>query len=387
MAIGTWRRIATLQAKHDLLAYVCEAKRCVAWYVHCAGAGFKIEVPFEIITDATIDSISPGMAVVCLTLSRPPSFFLESRASVGSDSPATATRYWQPSADWTEDMQASKVLRHELVGVAAQLSHDLVERYQLGRRNTLQGYRAHPYVYNGDDAPFDTASGVHAPVPVAGQPVMYPQRRLEYLSKHHNMLSRRASEANISLHSSSHWDSSPAQLSSSHQYMQLHQRIPVWAENYSVVTAAPEPIVPYSVQSIDPTRHAGHTSPSPSSAGISPSFLNNFYAYGDLHGLSRRDSEQSFFSTSSGPTSSVSSTFDLPSPQAADLGSPGSRWGEPALVEPHPLYDPRGHDQMPGHVVPMGNHMGADGPSYGFDSPGSMPDKRYGERIPPSFSR
>ncbi|EPS93618.1 hypothetical protein FOMPIDRAFT_1135811, partial [Fomitopsis schrenkii] len=122
LAIGTWRRIATLQAEHDLLAYVCEARRCVAWYVHCAGAGFKMEIPFDIITDATIDSVSPGMAVVCLTLSRPPSFFLESRASLGADTPAAATRYWQPCSDWTEDMQASKVLRHELVGVAAQLS-------------------------------------------------------------------------------------------------------------------------------------------------------------------------------------------------------------------------------------------------------------------------
>lgn len=340
-----------------------------------------MEIPFDIITDATIDSVSPGMAVVCLTLSRPPSFFLESRASLGADTPAAATRYWQPCSDWTEDMQASKVLRHELVGVAAQLSQDLVERYQLSRRSATPSYQGQPHVYDGDDGPFDS---VHAPAPVAGQSGLYPPQRMEYLSKHHmppSMLSRRASEASISMHSSAPWDSPPVQLSSSQQYLRVQQGIPVWAENYSMVTAAPVPIVPYSVQSIDPARYAGNTSSSPSSGATSPSFLSNFY--GDIQGAPRRDSEQSFLSSSSGHASSGSSSFDLPSPQAAELGSPGARWGEH-----HPSYDPRGRDQMQPTHVHMGSHAGGTEVSwYEFDSPGSMPDKHYGERNHPSFSR
>ena len=349
----------------------------MAWYVHCAGAGFKMEIPFEIITDATIDSVSPGMAVVCLTLSRPPSFFLESRASLGTDSPASATRYWKPCSDWTEDMQASKVLRHELVGAAAQLSQDLVERYQLGRRNRpVQAYAPPSYIY-GDDAIYEPLPAVHAPVPVAGQSGLYAPQRMDYLSRQHmppSMLPRRASEAIISTHSPTPWDSPPVQHSSSQHYIQIQQGIPVWAENYTM-TAASKPIVPYSVQPTDPIRHAGHVSSSPSSGGTPPSFLGDFYS--GFQGPPRRDSEQSLFSSSSGPASSISSSFDLPSPSTAELGNSVARWGEPTLVEPQPLYDPRGYDQMQEGHVHMGTHVGTDVPSYGFDSPGSMPGKHY----------
>lgn len=357
------------------MAYVCEARRCVAWYVHCAGAGFKMEIPFEIITDATIDGVSPGMAVVSLTLSQPPSFFHDGPASFGTESPVAATRSWKQCSDWTEDMQASKVLRHELIGSAAQLSQDLVERYQLCRLDQ-QGYTAPSRRYGGD-ATYGAVPGIHAPVPVAGRSGLYAPQRIDYLSRQHmlpGMLPRRASEANISTHSSAPWDSPPVQHSSSQHYTQLQQGIPVWAEDYSM-TVASKPIVPYSIQPVGPMRRASHLPPSPSSGGTPPSFVGHFYS--DFQGPPRRDSDQSFLTSSSEPPSSVSS-FDLPSPSIADPSGSIAHWSDPALVEHQPLYDPHGYDQMQQGHAHMGTHVGTDVPSYGFDPPGSMPGKHYG---------
>ncbi|KZT65862.1 homeobox-domain-containing protein [Daedalea quercina L-15889] len=371
LAIGTWRRIATLQAKYDLLAYVSEAKRCVAWYVHCAGSGFKMEVPFDIITDVTVDGISPGMAMVCLTLSRPPSFFLESGAPLGTD--ASTSKYWKPCSDWTEDMQASKVLRHELVGAAAQLSQDFVERYQLGR-HAIPRFPTRPFPYGGEQARFDPVPAVRAPIPVAGQSGMYHPPRMDYLSAHHSMsdtLSRRASETSVSTHSPAPWDSSPV---SSRQFLPMQHGAPSWAENYSVTTTS-KPIVPYNVQPTDPARLPGPATSPPTSVGVLPPYMGGYF--GELQGQPRRDSESSYISASSGLASSVStaqSSFDLPSPQTADMSCPQQHWGEPILVEPQPLYDPQGYDQMQAHIRTI---VGTDMPPYGFDRSGSTPDKHY----------
>ncbi|TFY51989.1 hypothetical protein EVJ58_g10264 [Rhodofomes roseus] len=354
LAIGTWRRIATLQAKYDLLAYVCEAKRCVVWYVHCAGSGFKMEIPFDIITDVTMDGVSPGMAMVCLTLARPPLFFLESRASLGAD--ASATPYWRPCADWTEDMQASKVLRHELVGAAAQLSQDLIE--------------------SDEQATFDPVPAVHAPVPVAAHPSMYHPPRIDYplgqQAMQPSLLARRASEACISTHSPAPWDSPPIQSTPSQQYLPMHQNGPAWVENYPM-TAASKPIVPYNVQPTEPARMPSLVTSPPSVETFSP-YMSGYY--GELQGTSRRDSASSYFSSSSGLASSIStahSSFDIPSPQTADMGGTQRRWGEPALIDSQSLYDGQGYEQMHGQIH-MGTHMGTDMPPYGFDS---MHDKHY----------
>ncbi|KAH9925536.1 uncharacterized protein B0H18DRAFT_1008884 [Fomitopsis serialis] len=342
LAIGTWRRIATLQDRYDLLAYVCEAKQCVAWYVQCDGTGFKMEIPFGTITDVTIDGVSPGMAMVCLRLSRPPSFFLESRPALGAD--ASATRFWKPCSDWTEDRQASKMLQHEL-------------RYQLGR-HAVHGFTAQPYTYPDEQVTFDPVPAVHAPVPVAGHMGMYQPPRTDYASGHHpmqpTMLARRASEASLTTHSPAPWDSPPIQPTSSQQYVSMHHGPP------------------------DPMRLPALAASPPASIDTLNPFMSGYY--GELQGLPQRDSE-SYNSLSSGPASSSStgqSSFDLPSPpNTVDMGGPRQRWGEPVLVEPQSLYDAQGYDQMRGQIH-MGTHMGTDMPPYGYDPSGSMPDKHYG---------
>ncbi|KAI0926380.1 hypothetical protein AcV5_008860 [Taiwanofungus camphoratus] len=123
LAIGTWRRIATAVSKHDLVAYVCETKRCITWFIHSSGHGFKMEVPFDTVVDTSFTNISPGMGLATFNLSRPPLFYLEFAAPPGAD--GASLRGWKSCADWTEGMQATKVLRHDLAGSAVQLAHVL----------------------------------------------------------------------------------------------------------------------------------------------------------------------------------------------------------------------------------------------------------------------
>lgn len=120
LAIGTWRRIATTVGKHDLVAYVCDVKRCITWFIHSAGFGFKMEIPFDTIVDTEFQNASPGMGLAKFRLSQPPIFYLENPGA-----PGAPTRVWKRCSDWTEDHQATHVLKHDLIGSAVQLAHVL----------------------------------------------------------------------------------------------------------------------------------------------------------------------------------------------------------------------------------------------------------------------
>ena len=118
LSIGTWRRIATTVGMHDLVAYVCDAKRCLTWFIHSAGYGFKMEIPFDHIIDTQFTNAAPGAGLASFLLSEPPHFYLESVPPDG-----LGPRLWKRCADWTEDQQATKVLKHDLIGSAVQLAH------------------------------------------------------------------------------------------------------------------------------------------------------------------------------------------------------------------------------------------------------------------------
>ncbi|GLB40596.1 putative homeodomain containing protein [Lyophyllum shimeji] len=121
LTIGSWRRIATTVAKHDLVAYVCEGKRCLTWFIHSVGFGFKMEIPFETIVNTVFTNAAPGSGLATFVLSEPPLFYLE---NIGPDGPdGTPTRHWKRCSDWTEGQQATRVLRHDLIGSAVQLAH------------------------------------------------------------------------------------------------------------------------------------------------------------------------------------------------------------------------------------------------------------------------
>ncbi|KAI0782296.1 hypothetical protein C8Q75DRAFT_703531, partial [Abortiporus biennis] len=122
LSVGSWKRIATAVNRHDLVAYVCETRRCLTWFIYSSGYGFKMEIPFEIVIDTKFTNASPGTGLASFTLSRPPTFYLETSPPPGMD---PNQRMWKRCGDWTEDMQATKVLRHDLVGSAVQLAHVL----------------------------------------------------------------------------------------------------------------------------------------------------------------------------------------------------------------------------------------------------------------------
>ncbi|KAL5526857.1 PHO2 [Sanghuangporus sanghuang] len=149
LSIGSWRRIAT--GKHDLVAYVCEAKRCLTWFIHSAGYGFKMEIPFEIITHTEFRNASPGEGLASFHLSQPPNFYLEHIASPRSAGGLGGglVKMWKKCSDWTEGTQASQILRHDLVGSAVQLAHVLSDLREYRQRSSIS--LLSPSAYSSSD--------------------------------------------------------------------------------------------------------------------------------------------------------------------------------------------------------------------------------------------
>ncbi|KAH9018484.1 hypothetical protein EDB85DRAFT_614502 [Lactarius pseudohatsudake] len=123
LTIGTWRRIATQVSKHDLVAYVCESRNCLTWFIHSSGYGFKMEIPFDTIAETEYVNAAPGSGLASFFLTQSPLFYLEDIATPPTGGPPVRT--WKRCADWTEGMQATKVLRHDLLGSAVQLTYVL----------------------------------------------------------------------------------------------------------------------------------------------------------------------------------------------------------------------------------------------------------------------
>lgn len=84
-----------------------------------------MEIPFDIIANTKFTNAAPGSGLASFILSQPPTFYLESFLPPCPGPGTQSVRYWKKCADWTEDQQATKVLRHNLVGSAVQLAHVL----------------------------------------------------------------------------------------------------------------------------------------------------------------------------------------------------------------------------------------------------------------------
>jgi regulatory protein PHO2 len=121
LTIGTWRRIATQVSKHDLVAYVCELRSCLTWFIHSTGYGFKMEIPFDTIAETELVDAAPGSSLASFFLTQSPVFYLEDITASPTGGPPVRT--WKRCADWTEGMQATKILRHDLVGSTMQLEY------------------------------------------------------------------------------------------------------------------------------------------------------------------------------------------------------------------------------------------------------------------------
>ncbi|KAG8940231.1 hypothetical protein FRC04_005476 [Tulasnella sp. 424] len=115
LTIGTWHRIAARTGTHDLVAYTAEGSQVLTWYIYSEGYGFRMDLPFHSISrvDLSTTGYPPGTALATITLTQAPNFFMESNSEQG--------RIWKKCTDWTEGQQASTMLRHEVIGSAAQL--------------------------------------------------------------------------------------------------------------------------------------------------------------------------------------------------------------------------------------------------------------------------
>ncbi|TFK40073.1 hypothetical protein BDQ12DRAFT_482423 [Crucibulum laeve] len=136
LTIGNWRRISSV-AKRDLIAYVSEAKRSLSWFIRSDGFGFKMEIPFDSIAETEFDNSLLEGGIVTFLLTNPPIFYLENTSSPDDD--GTIHRDWKRCSDWTEGHEASRVLRHTLVGSAVQLAHLLQSIHHITGTNPTYG--------------------------------------------------------------------------------------------------------------------------------------------------------------------------------------------------------------------------------------------------------
>lgn len=121
LSIGTWRRIASTMGQYDLVAYTCEAKRCITWFIQSSGRGFKMELSYDSIVDIGFSNGNTGDGEAVFIVDRPPMFYLEQ--AYQPDFAQPMPKFWKRCTDWTEDLQASQVLCHTLSGPAAMLAN------------------------------------------------------------------------------------------------------------------------------------------------------------------------------------------------------------------------------------------------------------------------
>jgi hypothetical protein len=124
IAIGHWRRIHAPPSDRDLIAYWAPKSRRLCWFIHSGGLSFRMDIPSSTVVTAKVYTKSPTRLAVCFDLNRPPTFLIQQPRSyaqlppvVRSFPPLGVTAgEWASCRDWTEDNQASKVLRHEITG-------------------------------------------------------------------------------------------------------------------------------------------------------------------------------------------------------------------------------------------------------------------------------
>ncbi|PPQ91012.1 hypothetical protein CVT25_013937 [Psilocybe cyanescens] len=163
LAVGSWRRIASASSKYDLVVYVCETKRCLTWFIHSDGYGFKMEIPFDTVIDTQFQATAPGLGLAVFVLSQPPIFYLENASAPRAD--GSVARTWKRSSDWTEGHQATQVLRHSLMGSAVQLSHLLrsLPTNASASKPPLSTYRSKPSMSRPMEIPAPPLASLNNP--------------------------------------------------------------------------------------------------------------------------------------------------------------------------------------------------------------------------------
>jgi len=128
LSIGSWRRVG--QSQMDLIIFYSPEKACVTYYINNDSAGYKIEYPFAWIKSINLvqnddleecDELASQTAFLLVELNRPPKFYMDGSGAGG----------FYECSDFTEDMQASRVLVHKLGGPSKVLSNQLAKLVSL----------------------------------------------------------------------------------------------------------------------------------------------------------------------------------------------------------------------------------------------------------------
>jgi len=110
LVIGTWRRIAIANDPDSLRCSFSLVDRQIRWLIKEQNIRFKVEFPFSTIGQIVLEPLnnSPTLGRLSFILIKVPIFWMETN---GPNNPI-----WNLSGDFTENQQASKVLRHILEG-------------------------------------------------------------------------------------------------------------------------------------------------------------------------------------------------------------------------------------------------------------------------------
>ncbi len=121
LTVGRWMRVG--QNAMDLIIFYSPDKCTMTYYINNDQAGYKIEYPFSYIKNIYLNNVEGGdqLGGITIELLHPPLFYM--------DSSTTAT-FIQVN-DFTEDLQASRVLTHHLGGNPKVLSGQLAKLVSL----------------------------------------------------------------------------------------------------------------------------------------------------------------------------------------------------------------------------------------------------------------
>lgn len=97
-----------------------------------------MQVPLDYVAELEFTNANPGQGFLTVDLSRPPEFFL--RAIQPKDDGVSSG--WRLCNDWTEDKEASRIMRHVLGGAALPLAY--IVDYIKSHTATTQAAPAHP---------------------------------------------------------------------------------------------------------------------------------------------------------------------------------------------------------------------------------------------------
>ncbi|KAJ9066353.1 hypothetical protein DSO57_1038271 [Entomophthora muscae] len=135
LTIGTWKRMPV--ASDDLMCGFHTDKSDLAWLIGDSLTKFKISFPFKAISSIQLKFMDQVYAELSFCLNAPPTFNIMSQDGA-----------WVACGDFTENLQASHVLKHSLLGdsqgLRVQLLALLEQSHDLSQKTTILPFDTTP---------------------------------------------------------------------------------------------------------------------------------------------------------------------------------------------------------------------------------------------------